>query len=59
MPNSFERLADFYDRDAREAVDRAIAILEPATTIVLGGIVVTVAGIVLHTLYGAMQGVGI
>lgn len=56
LPAALNRLSEFYDRDAKNAVERGLAILEPLTTVLLGGIVVLVAGIVLNTLYGAMQG---
>ena len=56
ISESFQHLAHLYDRDARESVKKALALLEPAATVVLGAIIVIVAGVILNTIYGALQG---
>ena len=56
LPRCLERLADSYDKQARAAVQRAIAVLEPAATILLGVIVGGVAAVILSTLYTAIGG---
>lgn len=58
LPHCFERLAAVYDREVREAVKRAIALLEPVVTICLGVVVGGVAVLVISTIYGAMKGLG-
>ncbi|MGE3174644.1 MAG: type II secretion system F family protein [Planctomycetota bacterium] len=58
LPQSFERLAQVYDREVREAVKRALSLLEPVVTIVLGIAVGGVAVLVITTIYGAMKGLG-
>lgn len=56
LPVSFERLANKYDREAKDAVKKAVALLEPAMTVFLGVIVGGIAAIVITTLYTAVGG---
>ncbi len=58
MEESFRRLAEHYDEDARDRVDRAIALFEPLTTVFLGLIVGGMAAVIISTLYKAMVMVG-
>jgi type IV pilus assembly protein PilC len=58
LPKSFARLSAMYDRHAKEAVKKAIALLEPLVTVLLGVIVGGVAALVITTIYSAMQGIG-
>ncbi len=58
LPLSFQRLSTKYEREAKAAVAKAISMLEPAITIVLGLIIGTVAAIIITTLYSAMKGLG-
>ncbi len=58
MDGCLARLADHFDREARERVDAAIAWLEPAITIFLGVVVGGMAAIILSSLYKAMLAVG-
>jgi type IV pilus assembly protein PilC len=58
MDHCLARLADHFDREARERVDGAIAWLEPAITIFLGVVVGGMAAIILSSLYKAMLAVG-
>ncbi len=58
MDQCLSRLADHFDREARERVDVAIAWMEPAITIFLGVVVGGMAAIILSSLYKAMLAVG-
>ncbi len=58
MDHCLSRLADHFDREARERVDAAIAWMEPAITIFLGVVVGGMAAIILSSLYKAMLAVG-
>ncbi len=58
MESVLQRLADHYDAEAREKVDKAIALFEPMTTIFLGILVGGMAAIIISTLYKAMTMVG-
>ena len=50
-----DRLADVLDRNVRTAIQRMIAILTPAITIVMGGIVATVIGAIMSAILGFNQ----
>ncbi len=58
LPATFERLGRLYDREVKAAVKRALGLLEPAVTVVLGLIVGGVAVLVVTTIYSAMKGIG-
>lgn len=58
MPAVLDRLARTFDRDARDSVQKALALLEPAFTILLGVMVGGLALVVITTLYKTMMVVG-
>ncbi|MCA8977575.1 MAG: type II secretion system F family protein [Planctomycetes bacterium] len=58
LPITFERLGRLYDREVKAAVRRALALLEPIVTVLLGLIVGGIAVLVVTTIYTAMKGVG-
>lgn len=58
LPITFERLSRLYDREVKEAVKKALAMLEPLVTVLLGVVVGGVAVLVIMTIYSAMKGIG-
>lgn len=58
LPVTFERLSRLYDREVKAAVKRALGLLEPVITVLLGIIVGGVAVLVVGTIYSAMRGIG-
>jgi len=58
LPVTFERLSRFYDREVKAAVRKALGMLEPIVTVLLGLVVGGVAVLVVITIYSAMKGVG-
>lgn len=58
LPVTFERLSRLYDREVKAAVKRALGLLEPVVTVVLGVVVGGVAVLVVTTIYSAMKGIG-
>ena len=58
LPVTFERLGKLYDREVKDAVKRALGMLEPLVTVFLGVVVGGVAVLVVMTIYSAMNGVG-
>jgi type II secretory pathway component PulF len=58
LPITFERLAKLYDREVKAAVKRALGLLEPVVTVLLGIVVGGVAVLVVGTIYSAMKGIG-
>lgn len=58
LPITFERLSRLYDREVKAAVKRALGLLEPVVTVLLGLVVGGVAVLVVSTIYTAMKGVG-
>jgi type II secretory pathway component PulF len=58
LPITFERLSRLYDREVKAAVKKALGMLEPAVTVLLGIVVGGVAVLVVTTIYSAMKGVG-
>ena len=58
LPITFERLSRLYDREVKEAVKKALSLLEPVVTVVLGIVVGGVAVLVVGTIYSAMKGIG-
>jgi type II secretory pathway component PulF len=57
LSRCFRRLSDVYDREAKTAVRRAIALLEPIVIVFLGLVVGGLAATIITTLYTAMQGI--
>ena len=58
LPVTFERLSRLYDREVKAAVKKALGMLEPIVTVLLGVIVGGVAVLVVTTIYSAMKGIG-
>jgi type IV pilus assembly protein PilC len=58
LPITFERLSRLYDREVKAAVKRALGLLEPIVTVLLGVVVGGVAVLVVTTIYSAMKGIG-
>lgn len=58
LPITFKRLSRLYDREVKEAVKKALGMLEPIVTVVLGLVVGGVAVLVVGTIYSAMKGIG-
>ncbi|MCB9878159.1 MAG: type II secretion system F family protein [Planctomycetes bacterium] len=58
LPITFERLGRLYDREVKTAVKKALALMEPAVTVLLGLVVGGVAVLVVMTIYSAMKGIG-
>ena len=58
LPVTFERLGRLYDREVKDAVKKALALMEPAVTVLLGLVVGGVAVLVVMTIYSAMKGLG-
>ncbi|MCA8948812.1 MAG: type II secretion system F family protein [Planctomycetes bacterium] len=58
LPATFERLSRLYDREVKAAVRRALGLLEPIVTVLLGVIVGGIAVLVVTTIYTAMRGIG-
>jgi type II secretory pathway component PulF len=58
LPITFERLGRLYDREVKAAVKRALGLLEPVVTVLLGVVVGGVAVLVVTTIYSAMKGIG-
>ena len=58
LPITFERLSRLYDREVKASVKRALGLLEPVVTVLLGVVVGGVAVLVVTTIYSAMKGIG-
>lgn len=58
LPITFERLGRLYDREVKTAVKKALALMEPIVTVLLGIVVGGVAVLVVMTIYSAMKGMG-
>jgi type II secretory pathway component PulF len=58
LPVTFERLSKLYDREVKAAVKKALGLLEPIVTVLLGVVVGGVAVLVVGTIYSAMKGIG-
>jgi type IV pilus assembly protein PilC len=58
LPITFERLSTLYDREVKAAVKRALGLLEPIVTVLLGLVVGGIAVLVVSTIYSAMKGIG-
>jgi type IV pilus assembly protein PilC len=57
LPITFERLSRLYDREVKAAVKRALGMMEPVVTVLLGIVVGGVAVLVVSTIYSAMRGI--
>lgn len=53
------QVAEFYDKDVNEAVDGMIQMIEPALTVVLGGIILWIVAAVFGPIYDSFGSVGI
>jgi len=58
LPITFERLSRLYDREVKAAVKRALGLMEPIVTVLLGIVVGGIAVLVVTTIYSAMRGLG-
>jgi type IV pilus assembly protein PilC len=58
LPVTFERLSRLYDREVKAAVKRALGLMEPVVTVLLGLVVGGIAVLVVTTIYSAMKGLG-
>ncbi len=58
LPITFERLSRLYDREVKAAVKRALGLMEPIVTVLLGIVVGGIAVLVVTTIYSAMKGLG-
>jgi len=58
LPITFERLSRLYDREVKAAVRRALGLMEPIVTVLLGVVVGGIAVLVVTTIYSAMRGLG-
>jgi type IV pilus assembly protein PilC len=54
-----DQVAEFYDKDVNEAVDAMITMIEPALTVVLGGIMLWIAAAVFGPVYSSFGKMGI
>jgi type IV pilus assembly protein PilC len=53
-----EQVAEFYDKDVNEAVDAMIQMIEPALTVVLGGMLLWIAAAVFGPVYNSFSKMG-
>ena len=53
------QVADFYDKDVNEAIDGMITMIEPALTVVLGGLMLWIAAGVFGPIYNSFGEMGI
>ncbi|MBL9075973.1 MAG: type II secretion system F family protein [Planctomycetes bacterium] len=58
LPVTFERLGRLYDREVKAVVKRALGLMEPIVTVLLGVVVGGIAVLVVTTIYSAMKGLG-
>ena len=54
-----QQVSDFYDRDVNEAVDAMIQMIEPALTVILGGIILWIAAAVFGPIYNSLGQMGV
>jgi type IV pilus assembly protein PilC len=54
-----EQVAEFYDKDVNEAIDAMIAMIEPALTVILGGIMLWIAAAVFGPVYDSFGKMGV
>lgn len=53
------QVAEFYDQDVNESVDAMIQMIEPALTVILGGMMLWIAAGVFGPIYGSFENMGI
>lgn len=53
-----EQVTEFYDKDVNEAIDGMIAMIEPALTVVLGGMILWIAAAVFGPIYDSFGSMG-
>lgn len=53
-----QQVTEFYDKDVNEAVDGMIAMIEPAMTVVLGGMILWIAAAVFGPIYDSIGKMG-
>ncbi len=54
-----EQVAEFYDKDVNEAVDAMIQMIEPALTVVMGGMILWIVAGVFGPIYNSFESVGL
>lgn len=58
LTHVLEQVAEFYDRDVNEAVDAMIQMIEPALTVILGGMMLWIAAAVFGPIYDSFGKMG-
>jgi type IV pilus assembly protein PilC len=53
-----EQVSEFYNQDVNDAVDGMITMIEPAMTVILGGIILWIAAAVFGPIYGSLGKMG-
>lgn len=58
LTHVLEQVSEFYDKDVNEAVDGMIAMIEPALTVILGGLMTWIAAAVFGPIYDSFGKMG-
>ena len=58
LSSVLEQVSEFYDKDVNDAVDAMIMMIEPALTVVLGGIILWIAAAVFGPIYDSFGNMG-
>jgi type IV pilus assembly protein PilC len=58
LTHVLEQVSEFYDRDVNEAVDAMIQMIEPALTVILGGMMLWIAAAVFGPIYNSFGSMG-
>lgn len=58
LSHVLEQVSEFYDKDVNEAVDGMIAMIEPALTVILGGLMLWIAAAVFGPIYDSFGSMG-
>ncbi|HEY1096119.1 MAG TPA: type II secretion system F family protein, partial [Alphaproteobacteria bacterium] len=58
LTNIFDQVAEFYDNDVDEAVQKMIGMISPTLTILLGGVILWIAAGVFGPIYGVLGKLG-
>ncbi|MCK5555606.1 MAG: type II secretion system F family protein, partial [Alphaproteobacteria bacterium] len=53
-----EQVSEFYDKDVNDSVDAMIMMIEPALTVILGGIILWIAAAVFGPIYDSFGNMG-
>jgi type IV pilus assembly protein PilC len=53
-----EQVTEFYDKDVNEAIDAMIAMIEPALTVIMGGMILWIAAAVFGPIYDSFGDMG-